>query len=363
MALDPEIIVDAHQDIAYNAVVWHRDYTRSAYLTRKLESGAPIPEQRGIASTGLPEALLGRIGIVFGTLFVAPASSNTNYEPIYETPAQAYKLALEQWDVYQRLVESDHVRGRIMLVRTKAELKAVLATWADSTNFEDHRLGVVLTIENADSIPEPQAFEEWYERGVRSVGPAWYATRYSGGTTQPGPLTRLGRELLEVMESFNAILDLSHMAEEAYLEAIDRYSGPLIASHSNPRKFCATDRHLSDDMIRRLAERGGVMGIVPANFFLQNNWVMGDNKIRTPLDRVISVIDYVCQLTGSAQHVGIGSDFDGGFGAEAIPAELDTSTDLLSIQPRLAQRGYSPEDIKAILGGNFLRILNSSLPE
>ncbi len=165
------------------------------------------------------------------------------------------------------------------------------------------------------------------------------------------------------MESFNAILDLSHMAEEAYLEAIDRYSGPLIASHSNPRKFCATDRHLSDDMIRRLAERGGVMGIVPANFFLQNNWVMGDNKIRTPLDRVISVIDYVCQLTGSAQHVGIGSDFDGGFGAEAIPAELDTSTDLLSIQPRLAQRGYSPEDIKAILGGNFLRILNSSLPE
>jgi membrane dipeptidase len=363
MALDQDIIVDAHQDIAYNAVVWNRDYARSAYLTRQLEKAVPAPQHRGIASTGLPQALLGRIGIVFGTLFVAGAGSNTNFQPIYETPAQAYKLALKQWDIYQRLVESERVGGRVMLIRTRAELKVVLATWAAGTEFEDHRLGIVLAIENADSIPEPKAFEEWYERGVRSVGLAWYATRYSGGNSQPGPLTRLGHELLEVMESFHAILDLSHMAEEAYLQAIERYSGPLIASHSNPRKFCDTDRQLSDNMIRQLADRGGVIGIVPYNAFLQHHWVSTDNKSRTSLEKVVTAIDYVCQLTGSARHVGIGSDFDSGFGAEAIPAEMDTSTDLLLIGPRLAHRGYNPEDISAILGGNFLRILEAALPE
>src|SRR5690606_9455364 len=118
-----------------------------------------------------------------------------------------------------------------------------------------HRQGLVLLMENADPILEPRQFEEWYERGVRIVGPAWEGTRYCGGTGQPGGLTAVGRELLEVMASFNAILDLSHMAEQSFLESLDLYEGILIASHSNPRRFRNTDRHLSDTMIRRLAER------------------------------------------------------------------------------------------------------------
>ena len=114
----------------------------------------------------------------------------------------------------------------------------------------------------------------------------------------------MGRELLEVMESFNAILDLSHLAEEAYFEAVDRYGGHIIASHSNPRKFCDTDRHLSDDMIRRLAERDGVMGVVPYNAFLQNGYSKTDPKSKTPVSRVIGAIDHICQVTGSARHAG-----------------------------------------------------------
>src|SRR5690606_8922892 len=104
-------------------------------------------------------------------------------------------------------------------------------------------------MEGADTILEPKQVEEWYERGVRAVGLAWMATRYSAGTGAPGKLSSLGRALLEVMASFNMILDLSHMAEDAYLEAVDHYPGVLIASHSNPRKFVNTDRHLSDAMI------------------------------------------------------------------------------------------------------------------
>jgi membrane dipeptidase len=356
------IVVDAHQDIAYNALCYGRDYRRPAWEHRRREAGTDIVEHQGSATNGLPDALLGRVGVVFATLFVSPKSGNAGqpWEKLsYETPAEAYKLAMQQMDYYQRLADETE---KICLIKTAADLDAVLATWAEGKEVGDHRLGMAILMENADPIIEPKQFEEWYERGVRIVGLAWEATRYAGGTGHPGPLTKLGRELLEVMASFKAILDLSHLAEEACLQALDMYDGTIIASHSNPRKFRNTDRHLTDAMIRRLAERGGVMGIVTFNRFLSNTWVKGDPKSKVPLSVVLDAIDYVCQLTGSASHVGIGSDFDGGFGAESIPAGLDTVADLWSIGARLRERGYSDGDIEAILSGNMLRQLRQGLP-
>jgi membrane dipeptidase len=216
-------------------------------------------------------------------------------------------------------------------------------------------------MEGADPILEPKQFEEWYERGVRIVGTSWQATRYAGGTGEPGGLTDLGRELLEIMADFNAILDLSHMAEQACMESLDRYEGIVIASHSNPRHFCNTDRHLTDEAIRRLAERDGVMGIVLYNRFLTNDWKKGDPRSKVPLATVIAAIDYVCQLTGSASHVGIGTDFDGGFGVESIPEGLDTVGDLLEIGKALRAKGYAEADIEAVLGANMLRKLRQAL--
>jgi membrane dipeptidase len=238
----------------------------------------------------------------------------------------------------------------------------VLATWADGKEMTDHRQGLVMLMENADPILEPQQFEEWYDRGVRIVGPAWQGTRYAGGTGNPGPLTSLGYELLDIMASFNAILDLSHLAEEACLQAIDRYEGVIIASHSNPRKFRDTDRHLADNTIRLLAERDGVMGIVPYNRFLSDTWTYTDGKKGLPLSVVIDAIDYVCQLTGSAAHVGFGTDFDGGFGLESIPEGLDTIADIYNIGTALSERGYEAKDVEAILSGNMLRKLRQALP-
>ncbi len=155
------------------------------------------------------------------------------------------------------------------------------------------------------------------------------------------------------------------MAQEAFLEATDRYEGSLIASHSNPRRFSDTDRHLNDDMIRRLAERDGVMGIALYNRFLKNGWSRSSGSRKqevTVSGQVVAAIDYVCQLTGSARHVGIGSDFDGGFGVQSIPAEMDTISDLNLIGPALLARGYPAEDVANILSGNFLRILRKTLP-
>ena len=355
------ILVDAHQDIAYNAVCFGRDYRQSALRKRQLETSTDIPSQAGSATLGLPEAIAGRVAVVFATLFVAPRSPRAApwKNVMYDDVSGAYRLALQQMDTYQRLADDS---GQIRLIRSQVDLDSVLATWGDDKTVKDRQQGLVILMENADPIIEPRQFEEWYERGVRIVGPAWQASRYSAGTGAPGPLTPLGRELLEVMENFNAILDLSHMAEIAFLEALDRYTGTVIASHSNPRHFCDTDRHLTDVMIRRLAERDGVMGIVMLNNFLDGKWSKTDPKNAVTFSRVVDIIDHVCQLTGSAAHVGLGSDFDGGFGAESTPAEIDTTADLWYLGKALRQRGYNEDDITAILGGNMLRKLRESLP-
>lgn len=351
------IFLDAHQDIAYNYLKYGRDYRVSALRHRKNE-----PAERDLATIGLPEALVGRVALVCATLFVAPDESGwkpVGREKTYTTPLQAYSAAMEQLDYYERIC--DESPQKLRLVRTQADLDAVLATWAEGTDLRQRQQGLIVLMEGADPIVEPRQFEEWHGRGVRAVGTAWEASRYSGGTGHPGGLTALGRELLEVMAGFNAVLDLSHIAEQSALEALERYEGPIIASHSNPRKFRDTDRHLTDDTIRLLAERDGVMGVVMFNRFLDNDWVRGSRKETVTIQRVVEIIDYVCQLTGSAAHVGLGTDWDGGFGAQHIPAEFDTIADLHQIADALRARGFSETDIEGVASGNMLRVLKRAL--
>lgn len=359
--MTPTIIVDAHLDIAYNAILYGRDYRLSAHEKRRHEArNQPMPV--GTATIGLPDAIHGRVAVVFATIFVEPfKGKDPRWAKLaYRTPAEAYRLGMMQADYYERLADEE---PRIILIRTQADLESVLTTWEKGRKQRERKHGFVLLMENAEPIREPKQFEEWYERGVRIVGPAWESTRYTAGTDADGPLTALGRELLGVMADLNAILDLSHIAEKAFFEALDLYEGVVIASHSNPRRFCNTHRHLSDTMILRLAERDGVMGINWYNRFLSNTWKKGDRKAEIGYHVPIDAIDYVCQLTGSAAHVGIGTDMDGGFGAESIPEGYDTQADLWTVGDALRRRGYSEADIQAILGGNMLRKLRQTLPE
>ncbi len=177
---------------------------QSVYKQRQRETGVAAVDE-GTITVALPEALLGRVGIAFGTLFTAPAtlSEFNDVRISYNTPREAYQRALAQIDVYQRLADE---HAAICLIRTQPELDGVLASWASGVEFADHRFGIVLSMEGADPILEPAQLEEWYERGVRAVGPAWGQTRYSGGTGAPGGLTGTGRELLEIMGGLNMIL-------------------------------------------------------------------------------------------------------------------------------------------------------------
>jgi membrane dipeptidase len=199
------------------------------------------------------------------------------------------------------------------------------------------------------------------------IGLAWAGTRYCGGTDEPGPLTDEGRELISAMADFNFILDLSHMDEASAYESLDRYEGPVMASHANCAALMRgsdTNRHLPDDVIRGLIERDGVIGSIPFNAFLKPGWkrASGSRRDEVPLDALIAHIDHVCQLAGNSLHAGIGSDFDGGFGLQSIPPELDSIADLPLIAAKLIERGYSESDAENILGGNWLRFLRRNLP-
>jgi len=352
-------IVDAHEDIAWNALVWGRDVLRSALETRRLEEGTEAPRRNGLCMLGLPEWLKGNIAVVFGSIFLSPAhrAQGSWDRQVYADEEEAYHHAIAQLDYYRRLAEQSDQVG---LVGNQADLQGVLASWEG----ELPQVGIVPLMEGADPIRHPAEAEEWYQRGVRLVGLAWAAgSRYAGGNQEPGPLAREGRELMEVMAEVGMILDVSHLAEEAFWEAVDRYEGVVVATHANPRALVPGPRQLSDRMIRALAERGGVIGIVPFNSFLKPGWSLSDGKEALGLQDVAAAIDHVCQVVGDAAHVGLGSDFDGGFGAASAPAGMDTVADLAHIGPALGEMGYSDEDTAAILGGNWLRVLQAALPE
>ncbi|MFN2108452.1 MAG: dipeptidase [Anaerolineae bacterium] len=348
------ILVDAHLDLAYNAVVLGRDLLRSVKEIRHLEVVTPPPgSPAGTCMTTVPALLEGRVAIVGGSLFVAPGFKGSREPQAYHTSQEAHRYAVLQLDYYRRLADENE---QIVLLNTVADMEAVLASW----DTEQPQMGIFVVMEGAEPIREPGEVEWWAERGLRGVGLTWsMGTRYAGGNAAPGPLTDDGRQLLVTMADYNLLLDLSHLWEEAAYEVLDRYPGPVVATHANPRAFVDRPRMLSDVLIRRISDCDGVIGVIPFNRMLDEDWRPGDARL--PLTRLVEVIDHICQITGDAQFVGIGSDFDGGFGQEAVPEGVESSADLGKLGALLAERGYADADITAILGGNWLRVLRRVL--
>jgi membrane dipeptidase len=343
-------IVDAHEDIAYN-VMLGRDFKRAAFETRALED-PPIPK-RGVCTVGLPDLLKANVRIVFATIWAAPCGvEDIEIGPCYQTPEEAYALAKRQLEYYNELAHDP----RILLIRRRSDVDRVLEARKPT-------LGVVILMEGADPIITPKQTQEWFDAGVRIIGPAWHRTRYAGGTKAPGPLTKLGRELMGEMERIGMILDTSHMAEASFHEALDLFRGNVIASHANSRLYVPTDRQLSDQMISALVSRNGVVGTVLYNAFLQADWKETDKiKRKVTLLDVVKHIKHVCDVAGNAAHAGLGTDLDGGFGAESIPAEMDSVSDLPKIENALTAAGFSEQDVDSVMGENWIGFLKRSLP-
>jgi len=367
------LIVDAHQDLAWNILTFGRDYTKSALHIRREEQGTLYALYNDDTMLGWPEYQSGQVALIFATLFVTPARFCTGEwdRLCYVDTLQANRMYREQLDVYDRLAGENP--EKFQLVRTLAELEKLLKVWknpsasneAADLSRDGRPVGLVLSMEGAEGVRHPGELEEWWERGVRLIGPAWGGTRFCGGTLEPGPMTAEGYALLEKMHELGFSLDLSHMDELAALQALDFYPGQIIASHGNALallKGSESNRHLTDRVIHGILERDGMIGLVPFNAFLKTGWKRGDRREDVHIGPLVSQIDYICQIAGNAHHAGIGSDFDGGFGLQSVPIGIDTIADLQKLAALLSEKGYATDDIAAILGGNWISRLRQVLP-
>ncbi len=358
------MIVDGHADLAWSALTFGRDYTRSVEETRANEMATDVPSRNGQAMLGYPDWVRGRVGLVFATLFAAPFRHKYgDWDTLcYDDAEGARQIFLQHIDYYNTLAGENS--DKFQIISSIGQLETRTADWESSNTSP--ALGLILAMEGAEALREPNDVHEWHARGVRIVGLSWSGSSYAGGTQEPGPISPAGYELLEEMAELGMILDLSHLSEEGALEALEYYPGTIIASHSNPLSrvpsYVPFERHLSDVTIREIASRGGVIGTVLYNPFLKDGWTPSGRDERVSLTDAVESMDYVCQLLGNADHVGIGSDFDGGFGLADAPQDLDSVADLRLIGNELARLGYGESDIQAILCENWLRILRLGLP-
>lgn len=358
------ILIDAHEDLAWNIVALNRDYTRSAAETRSLEAGGENVTHNGNTLLGWDDYQRGRVAVVFTTLFATPQRKMMGEwdSQAYRDLNQAHRLYRTQLESYHRL--ADRHPDKFRLILDKKDLDEVLTHW--NGEQKHHPVGMLVLMEGAEGVRNPSELEDWWQQGVRIIGPAWTGTRFCGGTHEPGPLTDEGHALLEGMADIGMTLDISHMDELAARQALDEYPGAILVSHANAASLLdnySGNRMLSDDVIRKTIERNGVIGVIPILPFLKNGWVPTDRRDGLTLESLfVAQIDHICQLAGDARHVGIGTDFDGGFGVECAPADVDTIADLQKLEPILAARGYSNPDIEAIMGKNWQRHLMENLP-
>lgn len=330
------LIVDGHLDLAYNAVRG-RDVLRPA-------ADQPADEE-GIPTVGLPDLRTGGAGLVLATIFCLPALESPQG---YSTLDQAAAAGRQQLEWYQRQVEG----GVFRVVRNAGEIPAESAG--------ERALPIVLLLEGADPIRDPSEIDWWWSQGLRAVGLAWKQTRYAGGTKYPGPLTAEGVVLAKALDRAGIIHDTSHLAEESFWQLLEITSGPVMASHSNCRSIVPTDRQLSDEMIRAVLVRGGIIGM---NFY--HKFILSPEEFgrrRATLNDLVHHIRHICDLAGNANQIGLGTDMDGGLGREEIPVEIRSWGDMRRVANALAAGGFGDAEVRGILGGNWLTFLRKSLP-
>ncbi len=267
----------------------------------------------------------------------------------------------------------------------------------------EKKLAVLLGLEGGHMIENDiNKLDSFYKRGVRYMTLTWnnspdWATSALDETTKGDSLphkglTMFGKEVVKRMNDLGMLVDLSHVGEQTFWDAIATTTKPVIVSHSCVYNLCPHRRNLKDDQILAIGKNGGVIHVNFYSGFLDSSYerrtelfnsrhkaerdsllkanpepYFADKflfekypkevvEMRPPLSVLIDHIDYIAKLIG-ADHIGLGSDFDG---VNSLPQQLDDVTDMPLITKALLERGYSKKDIRNILGENFLRILHQN---
>ena len=355
------MIFDAHLDLSLNALEYNRDLRQSVDEIRASEAGMDDLKGRAHNTVSFSKMREADIGICVATQ-IGGCMQPPGPVASWNSPAQAWAMTQGQLAWYRAMEEA----GELQQIRTRNELDEHLRAWRTAKPNEKIPIGYLLSLEGADSIRTLADLETAWDYGLRALGPAHYGVgRYALGHDQDGPLSLAGRELIREMDRLGLILDVTHLCDITLDDALEIFTGPVWASHHNCRSLVDDPRQLSDQQIRALAERGGVIGVAFDGWMLVPNWERGRSTPKAQgvsLEIVANHIDHICQLVGSDNHVGIGSDLDGGFGAEQTPYDVDTIADLIKLESVLKSRGYSVESVEKITHGNFLEFARGALP-
>ena len=354
--------IDAHLDLSMNAMEWNRDLRLpvAQINAREKASGLKDKPDRGNATVSLPELRTSGIGLVVATQIARYVASD-NPLPGWHSPEQAWAQTQAQFQWYAAMEEA----GEMVQITNLPSLESHSALWTQAT--EQHtdlsRLpgGFILSLEGGDSLVTLHHLERAYGYGLRAVGPAHYGPgRYAYGTDATAPLGQAGRELLVEMDRLGMILDATHLCDECFWSALEIFQGPVWASHNNCRALVNHNRQFSDAMIKALVDRGAVIGGALDAWMMVPGWVRGKTlpaDTTCTLEVMIDHFDHICQIAGNTNHIGIGTDLDGGFGTEQSPADLHTIADLSRLPQMLAARGYASVDIQNVMRGNWLAFL------
>ncbi len=354
-------LIDAHLDLSMNALEWNRDLRSSIQEINEREKGMTDKPDRGNAVVSLEELRKGNIGIVVATQIARYVSKESDL-PGWHSPEQAWAQTQGQFAYYKSLEQL----GELTPIRNLHELNAHVHDWHQTLEVKK-KIGYILSLEGADSLVSVEYMEMAYQNGLRAVGPAHYGPgRYAQGTNALGGLGPQGKELLQKMEQLNIILDATHLCDDSFWEAMEYHQGPVWASHQNCRALVDHNRQFSDEQFKEIISRGAFIGMPMDAWMMVPNWVRGKStpeNMNVSLDTMIDHLVHICTIAGNTNHVGLGTDFDGAFGKEQCPLDINTIADLQKVPDLLQKRGFSDQEIEKVCSGNFLNFLERAWKE
>jgi membrane dipeptidase len=349
-------VFDAHLDLSMNAMEWNRDLRCSLQELNKREQNLTDKPDRGNATVTFPEMRKGDVGLCVGTL-IARYVKPDSLIPGWFSQEQAWAQVQGQLAWYKAM-END---GQLKSIKNQKELIEHILHWEKG----NAPIGYVLSIEGADSILDPGHLEKLHEQGLRAIGLSHYGPGiHAFGTDSEGDLPQKGKDLLKKIDELGIILDVTHLSDKCFYQALEIFKGPVWASHHLCRSLTPHNRQLSDDMIRVLLERDAVIGMALDSWMIVPDWKRG---VSTPesmgvnLDSVMNHVQHIAHLAGSTKNIMIGSDLDGAFGTEQTPIEIKSIANLQDFIPALSHRGFTQTDIEGIMWKNGVNFLKNNL--
>ncbi len=358
---------DAHLDLACLAL-----NRRDMLVPLPADTSAIGPFEP--ASVTLPELAAGNVRFALATVFTEPDGSDAVGYPAGDA-ARAHAVGRAQIEAYltwrdMGLVSIDvpdclRAEPGIGEIRGGMGVSSVVPVPLEKRIGRlSNTLHIGVLIEGADPIRTPDELAWWKDRGACAVGLTWARlSRYAGGNTTETGITDLGRALVREIDRLGLVHDASHLSDRSFGELLDLTDRRIVASHSNCRAIVdpsgRNQRHLTDEQIRTIVSRGGVIGLNLYSKFLRPAGKEG----RATIDETIAHVERVCDLAGTRAHVGLGSDADGGFSALALPEGIDRPRDFAILLDALSARGWTGDEIAGFAWKNWARFWGTTGPQ